>query len=100
MIGHLAAFLGGSLVVIGVVVLFLVAMVAVRVPVGSPGFGESLVAATEDPTYIGPATLLQGVGLTALAFVLGRALPRDEGERLTDVLALRPPSLVWIATAA
>ncbi len=99
-IRHLVGFLLGSLAVVGLVSVVLVGVVAVRVPTGSPEFDRAMAAAVEDPTYVGPVSLLQGFGLTALALGLGWALSRSEGERLGDVLGLRAPSPVLSVTAA
>jgi len=99
LLGHLAGFLGGSLVVVGSVVAVLVLLVSIQVPVDSPGFDASFEAATEDPRYIGPATFVQGIGLALLAILLGRRLPRAEGQGLAWVLGLRSASLVFVLTA-
>ncbi|MEN0066631.1 MAG: CPBP family intramembrane glutamic endopeptidase [Myxococcota bacterium] len=77
----------------------LFASVAVEVPLGTPGFNDAMLAAGEDPRYVGPVTLMQGVGLGLLAFALA-ALLRTPHERIHDVLGLRPASTALLATAA
>lgn len=98
MLAHLVGFVAGSLLVVTVVVSLLTGLVAMRVPPGSPGFGEAMVAASEDPTYVGPATLAQGLGLAVLALALGGWLPSRTG-RVVEVFALRAPSAVMLGTA-
>lgn len=97
--GHLAGFLFGSVVVVGLVFATIVGRVALDVPLQSESFGPALVEASRDPTVIGPVTLLQGLGLSGLALGLASRLPRRPDESLSDLMGVTAASASLLAVA-